>query len=80
MIFVLNYRILFLEKIWNISKMQEAVRKLFTLVFVRDLPNRRLLLGYKKRGFGANKWNGLGGKVEKGETIIEGAKRLPSFT
>ena len=50
-------------------------RKLYTLVFVRDLINKKVLLGYKKRGFGMNKWNGLGGKVEKGESIIDGAKR-----
>jgi 8-oxo-dGTP pyrophosphatase MutT (NUDIX family) len=28
----------------------------------------RLLLGMKKRGFGAGKWNGFGGKIEVGET------------
>jgi hypothetical protein len=30
----------------------------------------RILLGYKKRGFGMGKFNGFGGKVEKGETIL----------
>ena len=29
----------------------------------------------KKRGFGAGKWNGFGGKVEPGETIVEAAVR-----
>ena len=29
----------------------------------------------KKRGHGEGKWNGFGGKVEKGETIEEGAIR-----
>ncbi|KXB91951.1 hydrolase, NUDIX family [Veillonellaceae bacterium DNF00751] len=29
----------------------------------------RVLLGRKKRGFGAGKWNGFGGKIEAGETI-----------
>lgn len=29
----------------------------------------------KKRGFGAGKWNGFGGHVEKGETIEEAARR-----
>ena len=55
--------------------MNQVLRRLYTLVFVRDLENRKLVLGYKKRGFGMNKWNGLGGKVEKGESIIEGARR-----
>ena len=35
----------------------------------------RILLGYKKRGFGGNRWNGFGGKVEEGESIEEAAKR-----
>jgi 8-oxo-dGTP pyrophosphatase MutT (NUDIX family) len=34
-----------------------------------------LLLGRKKRGFGAGKINGFGGKVEPGETILAGALR-----
>lgn len=28
-----------------------------------------VLLGMKKRGFGAGRWNGFGGKLEQGETI-----------
>ncbi len=35
----------------------------------------KLLLGMKKRGFGAGLWNGFGGKVEMGETIEEAARR-----
>ncbi|EDV27385.1 uncharacterized protein TRIADDRAFT_21035, partial [Trichoplax adhaerens] len=31
--------------------------------------------GKKKRGFGEGWWNGFGGKVVDGETIVEGAKR-----
>ncbi|MEX1997452.1 MAG: 8-oxo-dGTP diphosphatase [Candidatus Andersenbacteria bacterium] len=34
-----------------------------------------VLLGLKKRGFGAGRWNGFGGKVEPGETIVRAAKR-----
>lgn len=34
-----------------------------------------MLLGLKKRGFGAGRWNGFGGKVEPGETIEEAAVR-----
>jgi 8-oxo-dGTP pyrophosphatase MutT (NUDIX family) len=29
----------------------------------------------KKRGFGVGKWNGFGGKIEAGETIVEAAIR-----
>ena len=48
-------------------------KKLLTLVFLRE--GEKVLLGMKKRGFGEGKWNGFGGKVEAGETIIEAAAR-----
>lgn len=47
--------------------------KVLTLVFIRD--KARVLLGMKKRGFGQGRWNGFGGKVEPGETILQGAMR-----
>ena len=47
--------------------------KLLTLVLIHQ--NARILLGMKKRGFGAGWWNGYGGKVQAGETIEEAAKR-----
>jgi 8-oxo-dGTP pyrophosphatase MutT (NUDIX family) len=47
--------------------------KVLTLCFLRD--GNRLLLGMKKRGYGAGRWNGFGGKVEAGETIEEAARR-----
>lgn len=34
-----------------------------------------VLLAMKKRGFGTGKWNGVGGKVKDGETIIQAAVR-----
>ena len=34
-----------------------------------------ILLGMKKRGFGAGWWNGFGGKVKSGEDIEKTAKR-----
>lgn len=45
----------------------------YTLVFVKN--NKNLLLGFKKRGLGKHKWNGFGGKLEKNETLHEGALR-----
>ncbi|KAK1804757.1 hypothetical protein P4O66_003611 [Electrophorus voltai] len=48
-------------------------RKLLTLVLV--VQPGRVLLGMKKRGFGAGKWNGFGGKVQSGETIEQAARR-----
>ncbi|KAK4314794.1 hypothetical protein Pmani_013940 [Petrolisthes manimaculis] len=53
--------------------MKNYVEKLFTLVLIRD--KTRVLLGYKKRGFGQGRWNGFGGKVEAGETAQEAAAR-----
>ena len=35
----------------------------------------RVLLAMKKRGLGAGKWNGPGGKVEKGETTEDACRR-----
>ncbi|KAF5900006.1 7,8-dihydro-8-oxoguanine triphosphatase, partial [Clarias magur] len=48
-------------------------RKLLTLVLV--VQPGRVLLGMKKRGFGAGKWNGFGGKVQPGESIEQAARR-----
>ncbi|KAI8329275.1 NUDIX hydrolase domain-like protein, partial [Choanephora cucurbitarum] len=50
-------------------------KKVLTLVLVLNEDKASILLGMKKRGFGANKFNGFGGKVEQGETIEDGAKR-----
>lgn len=44
-----------------------------TLGFIKE-PSR-VLLAMKKRGFGAGRWNGFGGKVLPGETIEEAMKR-----
>lgn len=41
--------------------------KVSTLVFFIEGDN--ILLAMKKRGFGEGFWNGVGGKVEQGETI-----------
>ena len=49
------------------------MKKVLTLCLA--VADGRVLLGMKKRGFGAGRFNGFGGKVEKGETIEEAAKR-----
>jgi mutator protein MutT len=38
-----------------------------TLLFLHEGDN--ILLAMKKRGFGANRWNGVGGKLDEGETV-----------
>lgn len=56
----------------------EKEEKEYTLVFCRkcmENGDKAVLLGMKKRGFGAGKYNGFGGKLEEGESNIEGAKR-----
>ena len=47
--------------------------KSYTLSLVYRPP--RVLLGMTKRGFGAGRWNGFGGKVQDGETIEAAARR-----
>ena len=44
-----------------------------TLVFL--IKNDSILLAMKKRGFGKGRWNGVGGKLDPGETIEEAATR-----
>jgi 8-oxo-dGTP diphosphatase/2-hydroxy-dATP diphosphatase len=39
------------------------------------IKDNKILLGLKRRGFGANKWNGFGGKLKENETITEAALR-----
>ncbi len=42
---------------------------------VRGNPPSEILLGFKKVGFGVGKYNGFGGKIEAGETVIHAAIR-----
>lgn len=44
-----------------------------TLLFLRR--DNQILLAMKKRGFGINKWNGVGGKLDEGETREQAAVR-----
>lgn len=44
-----------------------------TLLFLRR--NDEILLAMKKRGFGANRYNGVGGKIEPDETLREALVR-----
>ena len=49
------------------------MKKIYTLSIPYKHP--QVLLGMKKRGFGAGRWNGFGGKVKEGETIETAACR-----
>ncbi|OQS00178.1 7,8-dihydro-8-oxoguanine triphosphatase-like [Thraustotheca clavata] len=61
------------------STLQNAVIiKHYTLAFLTRDQNgcNEVLLGMKKRGFGAGKWNGFGGKVEPSDpTVADAAAR-----
>ncbi|CAD7935733.1 unnamed protein product [Amoebophrya sp. A120] len=58
---------------------QQVKRKMLSLVFPRlkTQCSDKILLGFKKRGFGKGKWNGFGGKFEEGKdrTIRDCAAR-----
>ncbi len=47
--------------------------KTTTLLFLRR--NDELLLAMKKRGFGSGLWNGVGGKLDPGETVEQALVR-----
>ncbi len=47
--------------------------KQLTLGIVHQPP--KVLLGMKKRGFGAGRWNGFGGKLQDGESLEESLRR-----
>lgn len=49
------------------------MKKIQTLCLI--IKDGRILLGLKKRGFGAGRWNGFGGKVKDGEVIEAAARR-----
>lgn len=51
----------------------EEKRVPLTLCVIYQPP--RVLLGMKKRGFGAGRWNGFGGKLLEGETIMDALMR-----
>lgn len=47
--------------------------KQLTLLFL--VTDKDILLAMKKRGFGKNRWNGVGGKLEAGETVEQALVR-----
>ena len=49
------------------------IEKNCTLIFLRK--ENKILLAMKKRGFGSDRYNGVGGKIEPGETIEQALVR-----
>lgn len=64
--------------LYSLAIMPRPPNKILTLAFVID--GKRVLLGYKKRGFGKGWWNGFGGKVHHDESVEDGAKRWINCT
>ncbi len=60
-------------KLAELSLPEAADLKQTNLVFLRR--EGQILLAMKKRGFGAGRWNGAGGKVEEGEGAETAARR-----
>jgi len=54
--------------------MEYKLNKIVNLCYILN-ENNEVLLIYKKRGFGAGKWNGPGGKAEEGEDIKQATIR-----
>ena len=53
----------------------ENVKETTLCLLIEGSPPERVLLGFKKIGFGAAKYTGFGGKVETGESVITAAAR-----
>ena len=45
------------------------------IILLKGKPISEVLLGYKKIGFGQGKYAGFGGKIERGEGVVEAALR-----
>ena len=45
------------------------------VILLQGSPIREVLLGYKKIGFGQGKYTGIGGKVKRGEDMVDAALR-----
>ncbi len=54
-------------------RMNTSSDKTCTLLLLRR--DNEILLAMKKRGFGANLWNGVGGKIDPGETMEQALVR-----
>ncbi|KAG5643695.1 hypothetical protein DXG03_009744 [Asterophora parasitica] len=57
----------------DVDWMPFEIKREYTNAFI--IKDGKILLGYKKRGFGVGMYNGFGGKVEPGESSLQGALR-----
>ncbi len=63
-----------MSNVWDLTQPTAKAR---TLVFLlrEDDGVSEILLGHKKVRFGAGKYGGIGGKLDKGETLLDAAVR-----
>jgi mutator protein MutT len=54
---------------------EKAIKPLKQATLVFLVKEDQILLAMKKRGFGVNLWNGVGGKITDGESVEDAAKR-----
>lgn len=54
--------------------MEKDIKMLPTTLLLA-IKDNKILLANKKRGFGTNKYNGVGGKLEPGESVVDGMLR-----
>ncbi|PIT93069.1 MAG: hypothetical protein COU06_01920 [Candidatus Harrisonbacteria bacterium CG10_big_fil_rev_8_21_14_0_10_38_8] len=66
-----------MEKHKQSLKNREKIRDVTLIFLIKRSQGEisEICLAMKKRGFGMNRWNGVGGKVEKEESISNAAKR-----
>lgn len=57
------------------TKSKESINQLRKVTLCFLLKDNQILLAMKKRGFGMGRWNGVGGKPQEGESILDTAKR-----
>lgn len=58
-----------------IRAMSDAMREMTLCLLIQGNPPERVLLGFKKEGFGAGKYTGFGGKLQPEETPSAAAVR-----
>jgi len=63
-----------LKKLYEKCMIDFSIQKT-TLLFLYKPKEKKILLAMKKRSFGNGKWNGVGGKLEKGESIKGSLRR-----
>lgn len=62
-----------MKAVWEARGKTNPMKTVMTLIMIYN--DDQILLAMKKRGFGAGRWNGYGGKVAEGESIEDSAKR-----